>query len=297
MKKILPLILISLFLIVGCGSDDSNDTIGTLPLTESFNLMAESESIPISSWQALRTFDNFDILGETDDNRTFYIRFNANGVLDRADYVADPSSFGFSSSYSNPSETFTIQNVSVDEVNKIVNISFEGIVYENDTDVFSPSSTIEITQGQINVKFEENPAALSPDLDTFIDAKIDGVLFESMKHAVSTTSSSDLISFSGDSDGIASININYEKSNISVGTFQFSPSMVSPSVSFTTFDPFTDEFGEYIEYETSGTLIIEVYTPSSPTSFGLLKGTFQCTASSNGQTINITEGKFNFTFI
>ncbi|WP_299224079.1 hypothetical protein [uncultured Aquimarina sp.] len=295
MKRILHFALAVLLLsVVGCGSDDSDTS---LSLTESFNVNADSENIPITSWQAMRTFDNIEILGDTGDGKSFYIRFNENGVLDRANYDDYTNGLGFSTSYSNPSETFTIQNVSINEANKIVNISFEGIIYEDDLDVFSPSSTIEITQGEINVKFIENPTATSPELNDFIDAKIDGQLFQSMKHATITSSSTDLISYSADGDGIESISLNFDELNTTAGTYNFTPGTQSESISFSTFDPFASEFGEYIEYETSGTLIIEVYIPSSPTSLGQLTGTFECTASANGETINITEGKFNFSFL
>ncbi|WP_299605493.1 hypothetical protein [uncultured Aquimarina sp.] len=294
MKRILHVTLIIVLLsFMSCGSDDSD---ATLSLTESFNLTVDSETIPITTWQALRTFDNIEILGDADDGKSFYMRINENGVLDRVDYDDFDNGLDFSSSYYNPSETFIVQNISIDENNKIINISFEGTLYENDLDVFSPSSTVEITQSSINIKFVENPTAISPDQDTFIDAKINGELFQSMKHATSTGIDSNLISYSGDSDGIASININFDKVTTTAGTYNFTSNDQATSVSYSTFDPFTEEFGEFIDYETSGTLIIEVYTPSTPTSLGLLKGSFECTATANGQTVNITEGRFNFTF-
>ncbi len=311
--KLILLCSALVFAIFSCTSDDSGssdnpetsenpdnpdtpDTPDPTPsTTETFDLTIDNENLSVTSWQATRTYDNIDITGNVSDGRTFYIRFNENGVLDRAEFTPDPNAFSYSSSYYFPKKTFQIENLSIDEANKFVKISCKGIIYEDDFDVFSPSSTLSVDKGEINIKFKENPNAPSSNLDTFIDTKIDGKLFESMKHV--TSGVSNVISYSGESDGKESFFITFNKTNTAPGTYNFTSSSSELLVGFSTNDPFVDEFGEYTEYETSGTLTIESFTPAAAGTFGFMKGTFELSATEGTTTISVTEGKFNISFL
>lgn len=286
----LSLLLFSLF--SSCGNDDSETSLSS---NESFDLTIEGEKITIVDWQAIRIFDNIEIIGTASDDRRFYIKFNENGFLDRADFNPDPNWFDYSTSYYNPKETFIIRSLAIDESNKIVNISFNGILYEDDFDVFSPSSTLEVENSTINVKFVDNPNANNPDLDDYIDATINGISYESVKY--SQGGIGDIIEISGTSDGIENLSIIFNRFNNSTGTYIFDSSSLNNAVLFSTYNPFASEFPEEPSYQTTGILSIEEFIPASSGQLGRIKGTFEMTAVSDNRTYTITNGEFNKSFL
>ncbi len=290
MKNYITLLFVSLSLILtSCSSsDDSNDMETQLPTENSFSVTIDGQLYTFDTFIALKVFDNYEVLGSNSNQENFYLRFNQNGVLDRANFYVIDGSFDndYNSAFYNPD--FNLTNLTFDMSQNIVSASFNGNIYQDDLDITSTSRTVE--SGSFNLTFTVNQA--DPNLDEFINATINGQSYETIKHGTTGgAAGSTIVGNFGISDGTITTTIYVDASNIQTGTFNFTEGSAINKVSFEYVNPFDDD-NDYEELDASGTLIIDTIIEGAL--FDLIQGTFTATATStSGETYVVENGTFN----
>ncbi|WP_426432322.1 hypothetical protein ACPX19_06905 [Winogradskyella sp. HB-48] len=273
---------------MSCSSNDNEE--GYLSTENSFKVLIDGETYIFNTFMAIKNHDNFEVRGSINNQESIYIRFNSNGILDYANFYINGTSTDYKSSYYFPKHTFSISGIAIDNVNKVVSADFEGSIFDNNYDV--SSNVITLAQGSFNLVFVDSPGFI----DKFIDAKINGQNFESVKHF---TSSDDLGIFKigGVSDNEFTFTINFDAETFLTdtfqgGTYQFFSSDEINSVGLIFYNPYNNI---YEEYDFSGTLVIDEPNSESQT---FVSGSFSGTAlNDNGESFNISDGEFNLIFI
>ena len=284
MKKIIRfLLLTTLSLMLGCDIKEDEQLL----VDEFFSVKIDGEDYVFDTFDVYKYNDNYEVRGSINNQETLYIRFNANGVLDRAHFynTGTPNQINYKTFYYFPKETFRISNLIIDDTNNVVKANFEGLIYDDSFDL--SSDTMSVTQGVFNLVFIDS----MPNEDEFIDATVDGQRFESMKHF---ETSYDLGGFriSGMSDNEYTLTLNLGEEPFLAGTYMFSNSNEINSVGIEFNDPYND-ISE--AYNVSGTLVIdELESEFSAHVSGSFNG---IATNSNGDTFIVSNGVFNLNFI
>ncbi|SDR85922.1 hypothetical protein SAMN04515667_0846 [Formosa sp. Hel1_31_208] len=286
MKNLKVFKLFILFILVfGCSTNDDSDN-DNLSTNNSMTIVVDGVTYTFNSFIGIKTFDNIEVLGSNDNDENFYMRFNENGVIDNASFYSTDfeNDFDFTSSYFWADGMFDLNNLSIDEGNMVVNADFNGTIYE-DPFIIADGGSATINSGSFNIVYSVNENAT---VDVFLDANVNGQTYESVKTGqtggffVGTD-----IALTGYSDKEFDIAIAFNPSNTITGTYEFSTGNEIEKVLVSRYNPFTDEYQEYM---TNGTLIIEEIV-SGFTSY--IRGTFELSANDGqGDDLNITNGEF-----
>ncbi len=291
MRKIincLSTILLPLIILSSCSSSD--DPISE-ELPETFNLTIENEEIPISRWEATKIHNSYSLVSYTDDDRAFVITFKENGRLSFCAYgtnITDLSSVKeYSSSRYYSSESFEISNIKID--GDRVTLNFNGTLYDDDDDILN-SQEVTVNNSAFSIDFEDKTT--DSTIHTFLTATINGNNFEGVYGQNRTDNGN--FSYVAISDSPEVIAIHFDREITTTGTYNFNSSQDQERISFKTINPYIPETKIY---ETSGKLIVEEISRSvSENDTGLIKGSFEFTATINNETINVQNGKFNVFF-
>ena len=291
MKQFTKLFIAAILLVfMGCSSsDDSNDQQQQLSTQNSFSVTIDNVDYTFNTFFAYKTHDNYEVLGSNDNQENFYLRFNQNGVLDRANFYSTDFSLNINStsSFYNAESSFNISNLTFDMSQNVVSANFSGTIYEDDLDVINGDS-MNVQSGSFNLVFTENQ--VDANLDTFIDATVNGSLYETVKHGTSSSGSS-VVELFGISDTTLVMSVYVDTNNVQVGTFDFTNTSIANKVSVEVVDPF-NQTNNFEQLDVTGTLVIDNIIDGA--AFDLLQGTFSVTASSaNGDVYTITNGTFN----
>lgn len=286
MKKIKLLSFVFLIaLLTSCSSDDGNgDNSG--PFTQFFEHSFEGQEINITQWQAVKSENNLEVLGTSPDGSSISVSFNKFGnVNDISTTSAISSSDPWMFSYYNYSSNYIdFELVSIDEVNKRVEVNYSGKVYEDAYNITSSFSNIE---GSFHVNYVEATPQLSGLQFT---AKLQGQDWHSVK-SVTSRIGSGLNDYSlqhaSDDEYVLSLKFNHETTN--EGVYNFSSSAESNKVVLLKYNTTSHE---YIEYECAGTL--DLTEKTSLGFFYLVEGTFSFTATNpdDNTQIQVTNGVF-----
>jgi hypothetical protein len=291
MKNITNLFIVIgvLLLLTKCSpNEDTTDNV-TLPTENAFSVIIDGVAYEFDTFSAYKSNDNYEVRGSINNEESLYIRFNANGVLDRASF----STFGIISHvsfYHFPKATFSISDIAIDRTNNVIQANFGGLIYGDNDDL--SSNTLSLTQGFFNLVFYDS----MPNHDEFIDASINGETFESMKHFTSSNGEG-IFKIGGISDNEYIITINFDNeifigNTFQGGTYTFDSSNEINSVGIEFKDPYNDI---YEAYSFSGTLVID--DPESPgpsTVYGSFSG---IATNTNGDSFVVSDGSYSLTFI
>jgi hypothetical protein len=287
MKKLINVLFISALLIFsGCSSsDDSDDMDAQLSPENSFSVTIDDIVYTFDTFFASKEYDNYQVAGLNGNEEGFIISFNQNGVIEKATFFR-PSVANFDSSFYNPD--FDLTNLTFDMSQNIVSANFSGNIYQGAEDVLNSASKV-VQSGSFNLVFTEEEA--DPIRDVFIDATINGSLYESVKHFRNGNGSS-TFEYIGISDGTLILSIIVDTDTVQEGTFDFTSDSPINKFNVQYFDPFI-ETDNYEQLSVSGTLVIDSVI-DDVFSFVLLQGRFSGTATSiNGDVYNIENGAFN----
>ena len=290
MKKIINLLFISALIIFsGCSSSDDSNNPQQLSTENSFSVTIDGTLYTFDTFFATKTFDNYEVLGFNGNNENFFIRFNKNGVLDRANfYILDGTlDNNFNSAFYNPD--FSLSNLAIDLSQNVVSANFSGNVYEDDLDVVT-SEVRAVQSGSFNLVFVENQ--LDPLLNEFTDATINGSLFESVKHGSSGGFGGNTVyELFGISDGTLTVSVVVDANALQEGTYNFTTGSSVNRINVEYVNPF-DETNDYEELSVSGILVIDAVIEG--TSFDIIQGSFSATATGEGgEVYTIENGTFN----
>ena len=290
MKKIINLLFISaLISLSGCSSSDDGNEQQQLSTENSFTVTIDGTLYTFDTFFATKTFDNYEVLGFNGNNENFFIRFNKNGVLDRANfYILDGTlDNNFNSAFYNPD--FSLSNLTIDLSQNVVSANFSGNVYEDDLDVIN-SEVRAVQSGSFNLVFVENQ--LDPLLNEFTDATINGTLFESVKHGTSGGFGGNTVyELFGISDNTLTLSVVVDANALQEGTYNFTTDASVNRINVEYVNPF-DEVNDYEDLSVSGTLVIDAVIEG--TTFDIIQGSFTATATSDGgEVYTIENGTFN----
>ena len=282
--KLFAFLAFSSVLSISCSSDGDG---GGVDQNEYFNYTTEGNDINITTWQAYRTEDAFEVLGQASDGTSMYFDFDVHGNLARASSTpADTSLDPWMSSYQNfPSHFFNFYIVGIDESSQMIKVNYSGKLYEDEYDINSAFSTV---SGSFNVHYD----VLTPNIaDIHFTAKIGGQNWYSVTSTTSIYGWNDmhLQYTSGDA---YMIDLNIDPENVAEGNFNFTTSSTVNRVILSKYNVSTDE---YDEYASSGNLTI---TDIQDLGFGykLLIGTFTINATSGSGSVQVTNGSFKTVF-
>ena len=280
-KQLTILILISLLMTtISCSSEDSAEE------QESFTYKYDNNNVDITQWEATKNGDRF-VIQAMGSEQIFAIEFNKYGNLSSANsYSTSNFNFPLSQSfiyYSSYSFNFDIDNI--DTGNKMIKASFDGLLYEDNYDITSPTHEV---SGQFNLKYTEVPQT---EL-TSMDCKINNHDW----HATNTDESSNgqgeqEVSFFNDDEHIINLYFNFND----ITTCHNTPFTQNSDlrIQLSIYDPINDEM---IDCESTGTISITNITPPSGLNYGSIEGDFTMTATNpeNNQSYNINNGHFKY---
>ncbi len=282
MKDFIKLFLIALFLVfLGCSSSNEGDDI-----ENSFSVTIDGVDYVFDTFYANKSYDNYVVLGSNSNDENFYLSFNQNGVLERADFYSTDFSVDlyYSSLFYFPKETFNLNNIMIDTENNIVRGSLDGTIYEDESNLISNSLTI--NQGAFNLVY----TSMTQNFDIYVDATINGERFESIKHSISENQSSDMV-YGGISDNELTLAITTNRQSVQPGSYSFSNSNQTNSFAIYYINPYNDTFENY---NVSGTLVVDEVVSGSQT---IVTGSFSGIATNElGETFTITDGIYNLVY-
>ena len=262
---------------IGCSNDDSSD------IEEYFEYQYDNNNVEITNWEAVKNGDRFVIRG-VGNEQGFAIEFNKYGHLSSANsYSTSNFSFPLSQSYIYySSHSFNFNLIDVDTDNHTVKASFDGLLYEDNYDINSPTHQV---SGEFNLKYAETPETELSSLH----CKFDNQDWYSTNMDSSSSGSNVEVSFFNDDEYI--INFYYDENTISTCNNCAFTANSNLRMQLNIYDPVNDEM---IECNSTGTLSITNYTPSSGFNNGLIEGDFNFTATNpnNNQTYHIDNGHF-----
>jgi hypothetical protein len=290
MKKFNLLVLLFVSSILfSCSSSDDSDTTTPTDETSYFNYKLNSQTIPVASWTALRSENNFEVLGEVGNGRSIYVSFDNLGHIIRVGTTPEIGSslpwqnnfFDFSANY------FSLQVVSIDDINKKVKVNFSGKVYDNDFDITSAFSNVE---GSFNVNYID----VAPQIAGLgVTAKLNGADWKSVKSTQSASGSFQNLSLEHNSDDIYKISILMNSASTSTGTYTFNGASSTNKVILSKYNIATNQ---YIDYVCTGTFVLT--QKQSNTGYVLISGTYSFTAVNpiDNTQIQVTSGTFKTTY-
>lgn len=261
----------------------NNDPITT---EDYFSFTYEGQEITITEWQGQRSENTISINGWNEDGNNIHLQFNAFGNLSSVTSYSTNFDYDLSTSYEYfKSEYFDFHLVNIDAINKKVEVTFEGTLYEDERDFDSDEYEV---QGSFVVTYEDVEPSVS-GLGTY--AKIDGEDWhatdgESYGGAVSETDLT-LVNFN---DGEYALYLTFNHETTEAGVYNFSVNDEVNVMSLGKYQNGADGDG-FVLYNTEGTLTITEKTVGFISS---VKGTFSFTAThpENGDVIQVTEGTF-----
>ncbi len=283
MKKIL-LLVVSTFML-SCSSSDSDSS----SVNEYFNLNYEGSTVNVTQFQAQRSEQMIAVTAVADDG--LGISFEINELGDIGNIHTYPTSSSSSaiydlfSSYRNfPSHYFTLNLIELDSQQKTVEVSFSGDLQEDQYSL--GGNTVQI-EGSFKVRYTD----VQPEVSNLgFRANLGSNAFMS---AISDQSGgffsgSDLaITYYNNSEYTLTLNTNHD--NTSTGTYNFNSGSSVNNVVLSKFDVTSEE---YINYMTSGTLIITEKIVGFQ--FTVVKGTFSFTATNPNDSSQITVSNGDF---
>ena len=284
MKKLCITLLGILPFLFSCSSSDSESSNN-----EYFNLKYEGSSVNITQFQAQRSEQTIAVTAVADDG--LGISFEINELGDIGNIHTYPTSSSSSaiydlySSYRNyPSHYFTLNLIELDSQQKTVEVSFTGDLQEDQYAL--GGNTIQI-DGSFKIKYTD----VQPAVDGLgFRANIGSNAFMSAISDLSGGffSGSDLgITYYNNSEYALTLNTNH--SNTSTGTYNFNSSSSVNNVMLSKFDTTSES---YVDYSTSGTLIITEKIIGFQ--FTIVKGTFSFTATNPNDSSQITVSNGDF---
>lgn len=260
-----------------------NDTITA---EDSFSFSLDGEEVIVTEWLGQRSENTIAINGWNEAGNNIQLQFNAFGNLSGVSSFS--SEFEYPTSYSYEyfkSEYFDFQLVNVDEVNKKVEVTFEGVLYEDERDLDSEQHAV---KGSFIVTYADVEPVIA-GLGTY--AKING------EHWYSTDSESTggfvsgtditLVNFN---DGEYALYLTFNHDMTEEGIYEFSEDDFTNTIFIGKYEKDL-EGDSFVGYNTSGTLTITEKTAGFiPT----ITGTFSFTAThpENGDVIEVTNGSF-----
>ncbi len=271
---------------ISCSEDNGSNPPQTVDDTDYFNFVFDGVDVPIESWTAVRSEDNFEVVGEAEDGRSMFFSFNAMGNLARAT-ATPPMSPDFNwlhSYYHYTANYFDFNIVAIDETNKIIKVTYSGNLYENEFDLNSQSTPVE---GSFNVHYTEIPPQI-PGLG--LSSVINGTEWHSVKSGTTISNGTDYtLEFNSDDAYLISLHF---AEGVAAGTYSFDPSSET-RVMLSRFDI---ALGTYIEYFSTGTFTISDIASEGPMS--MMSGTFSFTAVHpvTSAEVEVTNGTFKTVF-
>lgn len=284
--KLFAFIAFSSLLAVSCSSD--GDGGGSVDATEYFNYTTDGVEKNITDWQAIRSEDEFEVMGTNDDGTSMYFNFDIHGNLGRAGSTpANDSPDPWMNSFMNfTSHYFNFDIVAIDEASQMIKVNYSGKLYEDEYDIDSPFSTV---SGSFNVHYDMT-APMVPNMH--FDAKIAGNDWYGINGSMSVYGFSDVHLWQTSGDAWQ-FDLNINADNYTTGTFPFTASSTANRVVLSKYDTTTNE---YVDYASAGTLTISEITDYGWTG-KILTGTFSLTATHGSETVQVTNGSFKTLYL
>lgn len=287
--KLFAFIAFSSMLAVSCSSD--SDGGGSVDATEYFNYTTGGTEIDITAWQAYRSEDEFEVMGTNPDGTSMYFNFDKHGNLSRAGSTpANESSDPWMNSFQNfTSHYFDFDIVAIDEASQMIKVNYSGKLYEDEYDIESAFTTV---SGSFNVHYTPVTPTVA---NMHFTAQIAGNNWYGITSSMSIYGFSDVHLWNTSGDAWQ-LDLNINSDNYTTGTFPFTTSSTSNRVVLSKYDT---ETNEYVDYASSGTLIISDITDYGWTG-KILTGTFIINAvnpDNPGQTIQVTNGSFKTLYL
>ena len=280
MKKYIYLLLsISLFLTaISCTKEESSDD------QEFFEYKYENNDVSITQWEVVKNGDRF-VIQAMGSGKNFAIELDEYGHLaSAASYSTTDMSFPLSESFEYYSSySFHINSFDIDVDNKMIKVSFDGLLYEDNYDI---DSTTHNVSGKFNLKYAEvTETALSK-----MFCKIDSNDWRETDGSNSFSGSYE-IEMSAYNDDAYILHLNFNTSNITTCNNQPFNDNSSLKMYLDIYDPQNDDF---IYCPSNGIISITNHTAPTRLSYGFVEGTFSFTAvnSNTNQTYTINNGTF-----
>lgn len=264
-------------------SGPGNDTITA---EDSFSFTYDGQEVVVTEWLGQRSENTIAINGWNEEGNNIQLQFNAFGNLSGVSSFS--SKFEYPTSYSYEyfkSEYFDFQLVNVDKENKKVEVTFEGVLYEDARDLDSEQHEVKgsfiVTYGDVEPNY--------PGLG--ISAKIDGnTWYETDGETYGGFVSGTDITLANFNDGVYMLYLTFNHDTTEEGVYEFSENDEVNVISIGKYHIDSEGDG-FIEYKTSGTLTI---TEKNSSFIPLIRGTFSFTAThpENGSVIEVTDGAF-----
>lgn len=271
-----------------CSSSDDSEAVNpAVDSTDYFNHSSNGQVVAISQWTAIRTEDHFEVLGQTALNSSMYLSFNKYGDLERAGTTSVPGSGTpwRNSAYDFSQNTFDFQILGIDEVNKVIKLSYSGKVYEDEHDI--TDSDFETVAGTVNVHYMD----MTPEVaGTGFSAKIAGTDWYGVKMYTTNNGEISNMKMVYNNDDKNQLSVYLNKFDTAVGTYAFTANSSNNKVTYSVYDTTTKE---YVDYKCAGTFTLTEKRELS-TGITLFAGTFNLTATHpvTNAVVQITAGTF-----
>lgn len=258
---------------------------------DSFVYAFENKDTPITTWLGSKSESTIAVVGRGDNDILISFVFDIHGNLGEVTVDSgEKDDVGFSETYGSfeyfKSNYFNFELIGIDEIKKRVAVKFSGDLYEDRYDIASETRYVE---GRFNVEYIDVIPAIS---GLEVSAEINGSQWVATDSDSSggfvEGSNIELNHFNG-SQYFISYTINND--NTTPGIYNFNKSSTVNKVSFSRYDPDTNEF---VVYETSGVLNIKEKNDLSI--FIQIIGEYSFTATNGSEVIEVTNGKINTIF-
>ncbi len=273
---ILALSILTAF--TSCKKNDESDT------TEHFTYKYDGQNVDLTQWVVQKNGDRFVIQANNSD-QNIAIELNKYGDLaTMTSYSSSNFNFPLSESFYIYSSYFLDFNLDdIDTANKMIKVSFDGKLFEDNYDITSTTHTV---SGDLKLKYVE---VAETELAK-VSCKIEGNDWHSTS-GDQTYHGNDNYELSYYSDDAYAINFHFNSNTLGTCNNQSFTDNSSLRISLDIYDPQNDEL---INCSTSGTITISNYTPATGFNYAVLEGSFSFTAVNpqNQQNITVNNGQF-----
>ena len=289
------LIMIFALVLNACSSSsDPAPAPTTTPVNtaEYFNYKIDGETISVPQWLAERRENTIEIVGQGSNGKTIYLNFNSYGNIgDVSAYSLTPGStipIRDAQQY-HTNQSFNFNLVAIDDINKIVKVTFSGKVYEDGYDLTSPFVLVE---GDFQVKYTQLAPAVA---GLAVNAKIAGNDWYSTKGdltgGLGPNSDLTLYFYNG---GVYKIGITINRSASIIGTYSYNTTSAVNKVVLSKYNTTTRDYDNYNcsgSFTISGKQVLITNT--------IITGTYSFTAvdPATSTPITVSNGTFKNRFL
>ncbi|MDC8005821.1 hypothetical protein POV27_17340 [Aureisphaera galaxeae] len=280
-KNVLVFMMLSV-LFVSCNKDDGDSNSAVEE--NSFTLTVDGENVPIATVIGQRSEDSFTAIGLASDGRAIELPFHRLGNYGQIDYLTGGTPLSYGSAVFFTDNTFSYTILDINESAQTISGEFSGLLYEDEFDVTSPTITV---SGSYNIPY----TIVTPQVENLeVSATIDGTPWYSTKSATTGGCCGSSIETKWRyNETPYEIGLTIDRNNLVEGTYGFNNGSAFNTMEF--IEIINAE--EVVEYETSGTLVIE--SVGVENGVNVLRATYSFIATNpvDNSQIAVNSGVFN----